>query len=83
LACYGQFGLALDDLDLYPWLMDMFLKMSHICSLVSKCLYMILTCFCGLAMINLWLDSFFWSYGAKGSFAIMKGLAPMLYFGGA
>jgi hypothetical protein len=26
---------------------------------VSKCLYMILTCFSGLVMLNLWLDSEF------------------------
>jgi hypothetical protein len=39
-----------------------FWKLSHECSLVSQCLYMILTC----------LDSLFWSYGAKGSFAIMN-----------
>jgi hypothetical protein len=52
--------LALDDLDLYPLLMAMFLKkMPNSCSLVSKCLYMILTCFSGLAILNLWLVSLF------------------------
>jgi hypothetical protein len=71
LVCYGYVGLALDDLDLCPWLLDMLLKMLHECSLVGQCLYMILTCFCGFAMLNLWLDSLFWSYGAKGSFVIM------------
>jgi hypothetical protein len=30
--------------------------MSYVCSLVSKCIYMILTCFSGLAMLSLWLD---------------------------
>jgi hypothetical protein len=36
-----------------------FSKMSYVCSLVSKCLYMILTCFSGLAMLKLLLDSLF------------------------
>jgi hypothetical protein len=36
-----------------------FHKLLHVCSLVSKCLYMILTCFSGLAMLNLWLDNLF------------------------
>jgi hypothetical protein len=42
------------------WLMVdgyVFGKISHICSLMCKCLYMILTCFSGLAVLNLWLDS--------------------------
>jgi hypothetical protein len=34
-----------------------FLKMSLICSLMCKYLYMILTYFSGLVMLNLWLDS--------------------------
>jgi hypothetical protein len=33
-----------------------FWKMSHACSLVSKCLYMILTCFSGLAMLHVTPD---------------------------
>jgi hypothetical protein len=33
LVCYGQFGLALDDLDLYPWLMAMLLEKCHIYAL--------------------------------------------------
>jgi hypothetical protein len=40
-----------------------FWKMIHVCPLVSKCLYMILTCFSDFAMPNLCLDDLFWSYG--------------------
>jgi hypothetical protein len=29
----------------------------HIYALMCKCLYMILTCFSGLVVLNLWLDS--------------------------
>jgi hypothetical protein len=41
-----------------PWLMAMVLKnVTYMLSLMCKCLYMIVTCFSGLVMLNLWLDS--------------------------
>jgi hypothetical protein len=33
LVCYGSFGLALDDVDLYPWLMAMFFLKNVTCML--------------------------------------------------
>jgi hypothetical protein len=53
--------------------------MSHGFSLVSKCLYMILKCFSGLAMLNLWLDSLFLIIWGQRLICHHECLAPMVY----
>jgi hypothetical protein len=59
--------------------MAMFFKMSHICSLLSKCLYMTLTYFSGFSMLNLWLDSLFLIIWGQRLIYHHECLAPMLY----
>jgi hypothetical protein len=67
-----------------PWSVAMFLKMSHICSLMCKCLYMILTCFSGFTMLNLWLDSYFIDHmGPKAHFPSLMFSPLALSCGGA
>jgi hypothetical protein len=53
--------------------------MSHVCSLVNKCHYMILTCFSGLAMLNLWLDKLILIIWGQRLICRHECLALMLY----
>jgi hypothetical protein len=53
--------------------------MSHVCSLVSKYLYMILTCFIGFVMLNLCLDDLILIIWGQWLICHHECLAPMLY----
>jgi hypothetical protein len=49
-----------------PWLMAMFWKISHICSLMCKCLYMILTCVMACScLICGWIGSLLIIWGQR------------------
>jgi predicted membrane channel-forming protein YqfA (hemolysin III family) len=52
-------------------------------SLVSKFLYMLMTCLGSFIMLISWLDSIFCSFGVKDLFTIMNVLPPSLSCGGA
>jgi hypothetical protein len=53
-----------------------FWKMSHVCSLMCKCLYMVLRYFSGLVMLNLWLDSWLASPVSLPEFAVQRPQSP-------